>query len=367
MLEGHAERRLSDIFFNTLRTVTHTMPSSAQTGERIAIMGAGSWGTTLAKICADAGNSVRLWARREELAREISITRENKTYLPGLTLPQKIMATADATLAIKDATIIILAIPSRSLRENLQEWRTIIHKHAHPDVTVLSLIKGIEKGTDLRMSELIGSVGKLKTHQIAVLSGPNLAREIALEEPAATVIACTDLERAQRISDALATKYFRPFVTHDVIGCEVGGACKNVIALACGIIAGMKYGENTQASIITRGLAEITRLGENLGADPRTFAGLAGMGDLVATCSSPLSRNRTFGYRLGLGDSIEEASKATQGQVAEGYYSARSIWELAQKRGVHMPITNAVYGVCYENQPIESMVNALMNGDIKTE
>ncbi|MDO4908873.1 MAG: NAD(P)H-dependent glycerol-3-phosphate dehydrogenase [Corynebacterium sp.] len=336
-------------------------------GQRIAIMGAGSWGTTLAKVCADAGNGVRLWARREELAREIMITRENKTYLPGLTLPNTVSATSDPAQALRGANIVILAIPSGVLRQNLAEWRDLIHTYCSEDVSLLSLVKGIEKGTDLRMSELISEVADIEPHRVAALSGPNLAREIALEQPSATLIACPDLHRAHQIADALATKYFRTFVTTDVIGCEIGGACKNVIALACGMAAGMKYGENTQASIITRGLAEITRLGEHLGADPRTFAGLAGMGDLVATCSSPLSRNRTFGYRLGMGDTIEEARKATNGQVAEGFHSSRSIWELANHQGVNMPIVEAVYGVCHESKPVENTIEALMTDNGKIE
>ncbi|MDO4911225.1 MAG: NAD(P)H-dependent glycerol-3-phosphate dehydrogenase [Corynebacterium sp.] len=336
-------------------------------GERIAIMGAGSWGTTLAKVCADAGNGVRLWARRESLAREIMITRENKSYLPGFTLPNSVVATADPAVALRGASIVIIAIPSSGLRENLAEWKKLIHNLCDDDVSFLSLVKGIEKGSDLRMSSLISEVADIESHRVAALSGPNLAREIALEQPSATVIACPDIDRAHRIADSLNTKYFRTFVTTDVVGCEIGGACKNVIALAVGMIAGMKYGENTQASVITRGLAEITRLGEKLGADPRTFAGLAGMGDLVATCSSPLSRNRSFGLRLGLGDTLEEAKKATHGQVAEGYHSSRSIWELAQKTGVDMPIVEAVYRVCHEGQPVESMVGALMVDGDKTE
>lgn len=217
------------------------------------------------------------------------------------------------------------------------------------------------------MSEVITEVAEVPEERVAVLSGPNLAREIAAGQPAATVIACTDVTRAQLVQAAVATGYFRPYTNPDVIGCEIGGACKNVIALACGMATGQGMGENTLATIITRGLAEITRLGVAAGAQEKTFSGLAGLGDLVATCSSPLSRNRTFGERMGRGDSVEEAQHATRGQVAEGVISSISVRELAREYDVEMPITEAVHAVCHQGVSVEEMIRALMGRSRKAE
>ncbi|MEJ6019427.1 NAD(P)H-dependent glycerol-3-phosphate dehydrogenase [Corynebacterium sp. H113] len=330
---------------------------------QVAVMGAGSWGTTLAKVFADAGNPVTLWSRREEQARRIQITRENHDYLPGLGLPANILATANAEEAMDGADIIVLGVPSQTLRENLSVWREFIPEKA----TLLSLAKGIERDTHLRMTEVIMQVTDLPLDRIAVLSGPNLAREVAAEQPAATVIACTDENRARMVQAAVATNYFRPYTNTDVIGCEFGGACKNVIALACGMASGQGLGENTLATIITRGLAEITRLGVAAGAQEKTFSGLAGLGDLVATCSSPLSRNRTFGDRLGRGDTVEQAQHATRGQVAEGVISSISVREVAQSLGVEMPMTEAVYKVCHEGESVAETIRALMGRSRKAE
>lgn len=329
----------------------------------VAVMGAGSWGTTLAKVFADAGNTVQLWARRESLAETIRTTRENPDYLPGITLPDSVIVTSDAQAALDGCSIVVLGIPSQALRTTLVEWRDLIPS----DATLVSLAKGIEKGTHLRMSQVIAEVTGADPSRIAVLSGPNLAREIAEGQPAATVIACEDENRAKLVQAAVAAPYFRPYTNTDVIGTELGGACKNVIALACGIAHGFGLGENSNASLITRGLAEIARLGKAMGADPRTFAGLAGMGDLVATCSSPLSRNRTFGDRLGRGESLEQAREATHGQVAEGVISSQSIHDLAVGLGVEMPITQAVYAVCHQGMAVREMVDALMGRSKKAE
>ncbi len=329
----------------------------------VAVMGAGSWGTTLAKVFADAGNTVQLWARRESLAETIRTTRENPDYLPGITLPDSVIVTSDAQAALDGCSIVVLGIPSQALRTTLVEWRDLIPS----DATLVSLAKGIEKDTHLRMSQVIAEVTGADPSRIAVLSGPNLAREIAEGQPAATVIACEDENRAKLVQAAVAAPYFRPYTNTDVIGVELGGACKNVIALACGIAHGFGLGENSNASLITRGLAEIARLGKAMGADPRTFAGLAGMGDLVATCSSPLSRNRTFGDRLGRGESLEQAREATHGQVAEGVISSQSIHDLAVGLGVEMPITQAVYAVCHQGMAVREMVDALMGRSKKAE
>ena len=293
---------------------------------QVAVMGAGSWGTTVAKVFADAGNEVRLWARRAEVADDVRDNHRNSAYLGDIELPDAMTATADPAEALSGAEIVVLGVPSQSLRENLQNWKGLIG----PDASLVSLAKGIEHSSGLRMSQLISEVAEVPSERVAVLTGPNLAREVAQGQPAATVVACTDMDRAKLIQAAVAAPYVRPYTTTDVIGCEIAGTCKNIIALAAGIAAGMGFGDNTAATVITRGLAETTRLALKVGADARTLSGLAGMGDLVATCTSKLSRNRSFGERLGQGESLEEAAKATKGQVAEGVVSSQSVFELAE-------------------------------------
>jgi glycerol-3-phosphate dehydrogenase (NAD(P)+) len=330
---------------------------------KAAVLGAGSWGTAFAKVLADAGTDVTMWARRAEVAESIAGRHENVDYLPGVALPSTLTATDDAAAALDGADFVVLAVPSQSLRSNLAEWSPMIGE----DATLLSLAKGIETGTLMRMSQVIVQVTGADPGRVAVLSGPNLAREIAIEQPAATVIACTDSTRALALQKASATGYFRPYTNSDVIGCEIGGACKNVIALACGMAAGSGLGDNTIASIITRGLAEIIRLGVALGAKPTTLAGLAGVGDLVATCSSPLSRNRSFGERLGQGGSMETAQEATHGQVAEGVKSCSSVRALASSYDVEMPLTDAVHRVCHEGLVVQDAIGQLLGRRTKSE
>jgi len=330
---------------------------------RVAVFGAGSWGTTFAKVLADAGTDVVLWSRRREVADAIAEHRENPDYLPGVTLPANLVSTSDPRLALDGATDVVLAVPSQSLRHNLTAWRALID----PSATLISLAKGVELGTLKRMSEVIVEVMGVPQQQVAVVSGPNLAKEIAAEQPTASVIACVDHDRAVAVQQACTTGYFRPYTNTDVVGCELGGACKNVIALAGGMAAGLGFGDNTLATLITRGLAETARLGEALGADPMTFAGLAGLGDLVATCSSPLSRNRTFGARLGRGDTVAQAQAATHGQVAEGVKSCSSIRELALRHGVEMPITEVVHRVCHDGFDPREMAGELIGRKTKPE
>ena len=329
------------------------------TGEirRVAVLGAGSWGTTIAKVLADAGREVRLWARRAEVAAAINDTHGNPDYLPGIELPTLLTATTDATAALAGADAVLLAVPSQTLRTNLTGWRDLLP----PGALLVSLAKGVELGTLSRMSEVVRDVAGVGRDQVAVLTGPNLAREIAAEEPTATVIACADHDRAVALQHACGTGYFRAYTETDVIGCEVGGAGKNVIALACGMAAGMGFGHNTRASLITRGLAETARLGVALGADPLTFSGLAGLGDLVATCSSPLSRNRTFGERLGRGESLQQAEEANHGQVAEGVKSCSSICALGERHGVELPIADAVRRDCHEGLSVAEMGKELIS------
>ena len=329
---------------------------------RAAVLGAGSWGTTFAKVLADAGCEVVLHARRPELAKAITHECENRDYLPGIRLPSTMRATADPAEALLDASVVVLAVPSQSLRENLAEWAPLLP----PDATLLSLMKGIELGTTKRMSEVICEVTGAGPERVAALSGPNLAREIAEEQPAATVIACSDTDRAEQLQAACHTPYFRPYTNPDVVGCELGGAVKNVIALAAGIAEGLGFGDNTRASLITRGLAETARLGLALGAEMTTFAGLAGLGDLVATCSSPLSRNRTFGEKLGRGMTLEEVQRSTR-QTAEGVKSCRSVLDLARAHDVYVPITEAVVAVCHEGQSPAAMVRSMMTREAKPE
>jgi glycerol-3-phosphate dehydrogenase (NAD(P)+) len=330
---------------------------------QIAVLGAGSWGTTFAKVLADAGGQVTLWARRPEVATAINEQRVNPEYLPDIRLPDNLTATADPERALAGAEVVVLAGPSHTLRANLTAWLHMLPAGA----PLVSLAKGIELGSGKRMSEVVGEVTGVPVGQIAVVSGPNLAREVAQEQPTATVIACVDQDCAVELQKLSFNRYFRPYTNQDVIGCELGGACKNVIALACGMATGLGYGNNTTASLITRGLAETARLGAALGADPLTFAGLAGLGDLVATCSSPLSRNRTFGTRLGAGESVAEALAAAHGQVAEGVKSCSSIRDLAARAGVEMPITDVVHRVCHDGDDPSRMVGELLGREKKAE
>jgi glycerol-3-phosphate dehydrogenase (NAD(P)+) len=330
---------------------------------KAAVLGSGSWGTTFAKVLVDSGTQTTMWARRQELADTINADHVNPDYLPGIPLPHGLRATADPLQALADADLVALAIPSQSLRDNLVIWSSMLPASA----TLVSLMKGIELGTVKRMSEVISEVAEADPARVAVVSGPNLAREIALGQPTATVVACVDAARAEQVQTACTAPYFRPYTNADVIGTELGGAVKNVIALACGMAAGMGFGDNTLASLITRGLAETSRLGSALGADPLTFAGLAGLGDLVATCASPLSRNRSFGYRLGKGDTLNEAQQATHGQVAEGVKSCRSILDLAERHGVDVPIVREVESVCYGDSSPTDAVRRLMSRSTKSE
>jgi glycerol-3-phosphate dehydrogenase (NAD(P)+) len=329
---------------------------------RAAVLGSGSWGTAFAKVMCDADTTTTLWARRPEIAQAISQRRENADYLPGVALPATLLATTDAREALSGADFVVLAVPSQTLRDNLAAWVELIP----PDATLVSLMKGVELGTLKRMSEVIVEVADVAPERVAVVSGPNLAKEIAAEQPAASVVACTDPARADAFADACMTTYFRPYTNDDVIGCEVSGAGKNVIALVCGIAEGMGFGDNTMASLMTRGLVEIARLGVALGAQARTFAGLAGMGDLVATCASPLSRNHSFGQKIGRGMSMEEILAGSH-QVAEGVKSCRSILDLARKHAVDMPLTEHVERVLYEGLSPQAMVASLMARERQSE
>lgn len=328
-----------------------------------AVMGAGAWGTTLAKVLVDAGGEVALWARRPQLAEEINTTRHNAKYLPGVRLPTGVRATGDAEEALSGASTVLLTMPAQTMRTNLQQWNGLFAEGA----TLVSAAKGIELDTLMRMSQVIVAVTGVDPSQVAVVSGPNLANEIADEQPAATVVACSDSGRAVALQRALNTAYFRPYTNADVIGTEVGGACKNVIALACGMAAGVGLGENTAAAIITRGLAEIMRFGIAVGAKSATLAGLAGVGDLVATCTSPRSRNRSFGESLGRGETMESAQRARNDDVVEGVTSCESVLALASSYDVEMPLTDAVHQVCHKGLSVDQAVVLLLGRRTKPE
>lgn len=331
---------------------------------RIAVLGAGSWGSTFSLVLGDAGCEVILWARRKETARAIRESHRNPEYLGEVELPAAVTATADVAQALDGADGVVLALPTQRLRENLSAWRQA--GIDLPPVPVLSLAKGIERGTDQRMSQVIAEAGGVDPARIAVLSGPNLAVEIAARQPSGSVIAAAEESVARAVALWCAAPAFRSYVTQDVVGVEVAGAMKNVIAIAVGAAVGLGYGDNTCATLITRGLAEITRLGVVLGGQQATFAGLAGMGDLVATCTSPLSRNHRLGHALGRGLDVD-AALAEVGQTAEGVATARAVDELAQRLDIDMPITRSLVGVVDHGVTIEQATSTLLSRSVRPE
>ncbi|WP_329027126.1 NAD(P)H-dependent glycerol-3-phosphate dehydrogenase [Streptomyces sp. NBC_00690] len=329
---------------------------------RAAVFSAGSWGTAVAKVMADAGTDVVVHARRSEIADAINTRHRNPGYFPDIDLPASLTATTEPAAALHGADFLVLSIPAQSLRASLAVWAP----HIAPGTVIVSLMKGIELGSGERASQVITEVTGVRADRVAVLSGPNLAREIMNGLPAAATVACPDEHTARRIQQACHTPYFRPYTSSDVIGCELGGAVKNVIALAVGIASGMGMGDNAAAMLITRGLAETTRLAVAMGAHPATLSGLAGLGDLVATCTSPLSRNRTFGTHLGQGLSVEEATAATR-QTTEGVKSADAILALAHAHNVEMPITEVISALLHEKVTLDEAGAALMQRPPKPE
>ncbi|MFC6082051.1 NAD(P)H-dependent glycerol-3-phosphate dehydrogenase [Sphaerisporangium aureirubrum] len=329
---------------------------------KAVVFGTGSWGTTFAMILAEAGTTTTLWGRRAEVVEAIDRRHENPEYLPGIRLPESLRATTDPALAMEGADFVVLAVPSQTLRGNLAAWRPYIPE----DAVLVSLMKGVELRTCRRMSEVIREVAGVPAERVAVVSGPNLVGELIRHEPAATVVAGVDEKVTVRLQEACHLPWFRAYTNPDVVGVELGGAVKNVIALAVGVAAGMGLGDNVRAMLMTRGLAEISRLGAALGADPHTFAGLAGMGDLVATCTSPLSRNRTFGENLGRGMTMAETIAATK-QTAEGVKSCESVLDLARKHDIEMPITEVVVGVVHDGMSPSEAAMLLMSRTPKPE
>lgn len=329
---------------------------------RCTVIGAGAWGTTFAQVLADGGNDVVVWTQHETTARGISHQHVNSRYLPGVSLPESITATTDLTAALAGSELVVVALPSHVVRDVLEPYRAAVPR----DAFVLSLMKGVELGTDERMSQVLAGIWGVDPASLAVLSGPNLSGEIAARLPTTTVVASESLETAFAVARVIATPYFRVFTATDMVGVEFGGAVKNVIALAVGIAQGMGFGDNTNASIMTRGLSEAARIGVALGAQAETFAGLAGMGDLIATCSSPLSRNHRLGSFIGQGMTLEQAVAAT-GSTAEGAKSCRPILDLANQHGVKASIIAAVVAVLYEGLSVNDMVTRLVDRPPRTE
>jgi glycerol-3-phosphate dehydrogenase (NAD(P)+) len=329
---------------------------------KIAVMGAGSWGTAYAMMCADADEDVVLWARREEVAKVLNAEHRNPDYLGDIELPTSLRATSDAQEALADAEVVVLAVPSHALRSSLELWRDDVPRNG----IFVSLIKGIELETRKRASQVIREVLDVPLGHAVVVSGPNLAKECAARLPGATVAAGPETHIVERVQAMSHTKYFRVYTNRDVVGVELGGAVKNAIALAAGMADGMKFGDNSKAMLLTRGLAEMTRLGVAHGGNPITFAGLAGMGDLVATCMSRQSRNRHVGEELGKGRKLDEII-SEMNMVAEGVKSSKAILEIATERGVEMPIVEQVVKVVHEGMDPRDMVGALMSRDPKPE
>jgi glycerol-3-phosphate dehydrogenase (NAD(P)+) len=325
----------------------------------VAVIGAGSWGTTVAALTAVNTPTV-LWARRRELAAEINAARVNPEYLPNFVLPEELHATDSLAEAVSHADVVVMAVPSHGYRDVAVEAAASIR----PWVPVVSLAKGLERTTLKRMSEVTADA--MPGHPVAVLTGPNLAKEILSGQPAASVVAINDVTIGRELQRIFSRPSLRVYTNSDVIGCEVAGVVKNVIAIAAGMAQGMGFGDNTRATLITRGLAEMTRLGVAMGGRPETFAGLAGMGDLIATCSSKQSRNNMVGLQLGEGRTIEDILAATN-MVAEGVKSSPSVLDLARRYGVDMPITEQIVAVCHEGRPASEALSALMQRSRKGE
>jgi glycerol-3-phosphate dehydrogenase (NAD(P)+) len=325
---------------------------------KIAVLGAGAWGTALAAHAVRAGHGVRLWTRREQTARDIVARHENPTHLPGVALPEALEATTDLRAVVEGAELIVAVLPSEFSRDMFRA----VHPLAPPGAALVSATKGLETGTQRRMSEIAAE--EARGRSLAVLSGPSFALEVARELPTALVAASADPALAEAVQKALSTRALRVYRSEDVVGVELGGALKNVIAIAAGVVEGLGYGHNTVAALVTRGLAEITRLAVGLGGRPDTLAGLAGLGDLVLTSTGGLSRNRRVGQALGEGRSLEEA---TAGLLAEGVRTTLAACVLADKANIDMPIARAMRGVLYEGKPPRQAVDELMLRSLKRE
>ena len=329
--------------------------AAARAREQVAVFGTGSWGTAFTSVLAEAGCHVRMWGKFDDEVADIQRHHASVRYLPDLHLPDTVTATTDPAEALAGAGIGVLAVPAQTLRANLAEWGPLLP----PGIVLVSLMKGLEKGTSKRMTEVVMECLDLPPEQVVAVSGPNIAREIAAREPAATTVGSASLATAQRVAGACATPAFRPYVHDDVVGAELGGCVKNVIAVASGMTEGLGLGHSVTAAVITRGLTEMSELGKAMGAHPATFSGLAGVGDLVVTCLSPHSRNSTFGRNLGKGMTVEEVVAVTK-QTAEGVASCGAILALAQAHGVDMPIVANVTAVVQQGRTATEFGRVLM-------
>ncbi|WP_432821862.1 NAD(P)H-dependent glycerol-3-phosphate dehydrogenase [Trichloromonas sp.] len=334
-----------------------------KTVKNIGVIGAGSWGTTLADLLARKNYPVTLWVYEQDLAERMTSSRVNDLYLPGFTLSENLRFTSDLAEAVAGADLLLLVPPSQVMRRVLQQAAP----HLGAETLIVSASKGIENDSLQPMAEVItGCLGAERGHSLVFLSGPSFAREVAAGMPTAVVAASADAKAAAAAQDVFSTPSFRVYTNDDVIGVELGGALKNVVALAAGVSDGLGFGYNTRAALITRGLAEMTRMGLALGANPATFAGLAGMGDLVLTCTGDLSRNRTVGMELGRGRSLDEIL-GNMNMVAEGVKTTLSAFQLAQKIGVDVPITEQMYRILYQNKDPRQAVSDLMLRELKAE
>jgi glycerol-3-phosphate dehydrogenase (NAD(P)+) len=327
---------------------------------KVVVLGAGQWGTTMAQVLCDAGNHVLMWGRSQELVDEVNQKHTNSKYLDDNILPVGLKATSNLAEAFEYSNIYVLAVPAQTLRENLTAWKPMIQ----PNALFVSTLKGIEVSTMSRMTEIISEV--MQTQNIAIITGPNLANELILRQPAGAVSAASTTAIAEKVQQLFTTPYYRVYTSVDVLGCELAGAIKSVIALAVGISIGMGYGENTQAMLITRGLNEVARLCAAHNADPLSAAGLAGMGDLVASCGSALSRNRTFGEVLGKSGSMEVA-KTQVAKTVEGVASSSAVLEIAHRVGIEVPVIEAVADVVSGLLTPEQALDRLMEITTKAE
>jgi glycerol-3-phosphate dehydrogenase (NAD(P)+) len=331
--------------------------------KKVAILGAGSWGTALAIVLADNGHNVSLWGKDIDVRDTVNTSNVNNRYLPGVLLPKNIFATLDLSEALEDADYIVIAVPTKAVREVCKQLPQNLNK----EIILIHVSKGIEPSTSKRISEMIyEEIPENLIKDLVVLSGPSHAEEVSLRHPTTVTAACLNIDAANEIQDLFCNSYFRVYTNTDVIGVELGGALKNIIALAIGITDGLDYGDNAKAALMTRGLAEMTRLGVKLGANPLTFAGLSGLGDLIVTCTSVHSRNWRAGNLLGKGKNLDEVLE-NMGMVVEGVRTTNAAYELSQKLGVEMPITTVLYQILFDNADAKDAVDQLMSRDKQNE
>lgn len=331
--------------------------------EKIGVVGAGAWGTALAMLLADKGHAVTLWMYEQDLAEETERTRENRVYLPGFTLASSIRVTSSLEATVRDTPVVLSVVPSHTVRPTAKRCAPFLAE----DAIIISASKGIEIETMMPLSDVLRDVLPPAFHgRLCFLSGPSFAKEVAQRMPTAVSLACPDAAIGKKAQDLFSNSYFRVYTNPDVIGVELAGSLKNVVAIAAGVLEGMGYGYNTMAALLTRGLAEMARLGTAMGGSPATFAGLAGMGDLVLTCTGGLSRNRSLGVRLGKGETLAEIMNGMK-TVAEGVRTAKAARDLAKKHGVEMPIVDEVYQLLYEGKDPKRAIKDLMTRELKGE